>query len=44
VDDDASVGLVRWDEMREQFFGLLREVTDASGGRAPRPRWRDRRN
>ena len=29
----TSVGPVRWDEMREQFFGLLREVIDASGGR-----------
>ena len=24
---------VRWDEMREQFFGLLREAIAASGGR-----------
>ena len=29
----TSVGPVRWDEMREQFFGLLREAIDASGGR-----------
>ncbi|HEV7361304.1 MAG TPA: adenylate/guanylate cyclase domain-containing protein, partial [Mycobacterium sp.] len=29
----TSVGPVRWDQMREQFFGLLREAIDASGGR-----------
>jgi class 3 adenylate cyclase len=29
----TSVGPVRWDEMREQFFALLREAIDASGGR-----------
>ena len=29
----TSVGPVRWDEMRERFFGLLREAIDASGGR-----------
>jgi class 3 adenylate cyclase len=29
----TSVGPVRWDEMREQFFGLLRDAIDASGGR-----------
>jgi class 3 adenylate cyclase len=29
----TSVGPVRWDAMREQFFGLLREAIDASGGR-----------
>jgi Adenylate and Guanylate cyclase catalytic domain len=29
----TAVGPVRWDEMREQFFGLLGEVIDASGGR-----------
>ena len=29
----TSVGPVRWDEMREQFFDLLREAIDASGGR-----------
>ncbi|HEY1510680.1 MAG TPA: AAA family ATPase, partial [Solirubrobacteraceae bacterium] len=28
----TSVGPVRWDEMREQFFGLLRQVIDASAG------------
>jgi class 3 adenylate cyclase len=34
----ASVGLVRWDEMREQFFGLLQEAIAASGGRGSRTR------
>jgi len=29
----TSVGPVRWDEMREQFFGLLREAIAASEGR-----------
>ena len=29
----TSVGPVRWDEMRERFFGLLREAIDACGGR-----------
>ena len=29
----TSVGPVRSDEMRGQFFGLLREAIDASGGR-----------
>ena len=29
----TSVGPVRWDQMRVQFFALLREVIDASGGR-----------
>jgi class 3 adenylate cyclase len=28
-----SVGPVGWDELREQFFGLLRDAIDASGGR-----------
>ena len=29
----TSVGPVRWDELREQFYGLLRDAIDASGGR-----------
>src|SRR3954447_8473423 len=29
----TAVGPVRWDEMREQFFSLLREAIAASGGR-----------
>ena len=28
-----SVGPVGWDELREQFFGLLRDAVGASGGR-----------
>ncbi len=29
----ASVGPVRWDELRDEYFGLLREAIDSSGGR-----------
>jgi class 3 adenylate cyclase len=34
----TAVGPVRWDEMREQFFGLLGEVIDASGAGSSRTR------
>jgi class 3 adenylate cyclase len=30
----TSVGPVRADELREEFFGLLRETIGASGGRS----------
>jgi class 3 adenylate cyclase len=29
----TAVGPVRWDQMRGQFFGVLREAIDVSGGR-----------
>ena len=29
----TSVGPVRGDELREEYFGLLRDAIDASGGR-----------